>query len=150
VIIIFALEGSLHGMSQLLAGAAGGGDETDVRDFQLAAIVDAQALRFFVPIFDDAEADVIVRAEPLLVVEHCHGIGPHDSAGGGFFHHGRLRNGGHGTGLLRLERQGAREAGSEEEGGGPGSHAVSIFSLLEAIGAIKRDAILPVIAQRLI
>ena len=43
-------------------------------------------LRFVVAIFDNAEADVIVRPEPLLVVEHGHGIGAHDGAvlvGGG-------------------------------------------------------------------
>ena len=42
----------------------------------------------------------------------------------------------------------AMEAASEECEG-PGSHAIAIVSLdLEAVGAIKRNAILAVIAQR--
>jgi len=76
------------------------------------AIVDAEALGFLVAIFDNAEADVIVRAELFLIVEHRHGVGPHDCAGGGFLHHGGLRDGGHGTGLLCLQRQWTRDAGS--------------------------------------
>ena len=43
----------------------------------------------------------------------------------------------------------AMEAASEECEG-PDSHAIAIVSFLEAVGAIKRDAILTVIAQRLI
>ena len=62
VIIIFALESGLDGIGQLLATPARGLDETDVRNFQLAAVVDAQTLGFVVAILDDAEADVIVRA----------------------------------------------------------------------------------------
>ena len=60
-------------------------------------------------------------------------------------------NGGHGTGLLRLEgatgprcRQRARKVAVQV------LMRLSIVSFLEAVGAIDRDAILPVIAQRLI
>ena len=151
VVIIFTLERGLNRVSQFLATLARRLDEPDVRNFQLAAVVDAQTLGFVVAILDNAEADVIVRPEFLPVVEHRHGIGSHDRAGGRRFDHSCFGNRRRHSwaGLLRRERHRPRDGGSGEECEGPGSHAMAIVSL-ETVGAIKRDAILAVIAQQLI
>src|SRR5205085_10397564 len=132
------------------AALPGSLDKTDVRNFQLSVVVDAQMLGFVVAILDNTKTEVVVRPELLSLVEHIHGIGSHDGAGGGRLDGGGFGNRRHWAALLGQERQRRCDRGSKEECESPGSHAVAIVSLLEAVGAIERDAILPVIAQRLI
>src|SRR5688572_27851036 len=106
-------------------------------------------LGFFVAILNHAEADGIVRTELLLVVEHRHGIGSHDRAGGGGLDRSGLGNRGrhHSRGgILRRKQHWPADGGSSEECEGPGSHAIANFSL-EAVSAIDRNAILAVIAE---
>ena len=77
MIIIFFLQSTFDAIGELFAGFSFRRDQADVRHLQLAAVVYAQALRVVIPIFHDAEADIIVAAELLFVIEHLHRVGAH-------------------------------------------------------------------------
>jgi len=66
----------------LSTGPALSGDKADIRHFELAIIIDSKVLRLVITILNHSEADEIIRAQALLVVKHCHGIGAHDGAAG--------------------------------------------------------------------
>jgi hypothetical protein len=58
------------------------GDEANVRHFEFATIIDSEALRFIVAILNHPEADEIVWAQSLLVVQYRHGVCAHDRVAG--------------------------------------------------------------------
>ena len=72
MIVILPFQRRLDGVSELLAGFPLRGDEPNIWDFELAAVVHAKAFRFIVAIFNDTETDVIVRAKTFFVVQHRH------------------------------------------------------------------------------
>ena len=111
-------------------------------------------LRFVVAILDHSEADEIIRAQAFLVVQHRHGVGAHDRAAGRarerLFDRRSSRNVLRWAAILRsypLRRQEKRkrEGCIRKEG-----ISLVCYLVLETVGAVKRDAVLLIVAKRLV
>ena len=60
MIVIFFFEQRFNRVSKFFARFASSRHESNIRDFQLAVIVDPQSLGIIVPIFDHSEADIVI------------------------------------------------------------------------------------------